>query len=503
MTDVNGRHTASTDPEKSDGDADAPEVAALQADIERTREELAQTVDQLTAKLDVKTRVRDRAVETKDRAAAQVQSLRDQAADRATDDDGKPTPVAISIGGGVIAGLAAVVVVLMWRRSPRGGRRRLALMFGKHSRQKHAADAVRDDPAEPMTLNTRRSTSRTRLPTSPSRRGSTSSARPFREFSDDQCTDLAAALTYYSILALFPAAIALLSLVGLVGQGKETVDTLLDILRDVGASSAADTLEPTLTQLSQSQGAGIGLIIGLAVALWSASGYVGAFGRGMNRIYEIDEGRPIWKLRPAMLLVTLVTVVLTAIVALGLVLTGPAAQAVGNALGLGSTVVTVWNIAKWPVLLAVVVLIVALLYYATPNVKQPKFRWISIGAIVAILTWIVASAAFGFYVANFASYNKTYGSLAGVIVFLLWLWITNLALLFGAELDAELERGRELQAGMPAEEVIQLPARDTRKSDKATKKEQADIDRGRRLRLSRGQGDDAGDGPRRGLQQHR
>ena len=271
------------------------------------------------------------------------------------------------------------------------------------------------------------------------------------------------------------------------------MDTLLDILRDVGASSAADTLEPTLTQLSQSQGAGIGLIVGLAVALWSASGYVGAFGRGMNRIYEIDEGRPIWKLRPAMLLVTLVTVVLTAIVALGLVLTGPAAQAVGNALGLGSTVVTVWNIAKWPVLLAVVVLIVALLYYATPNVKQPKFRWISIGAIVAILTWIVASAAFGFYVANFASYNKTYGSLAGVIVFLLWLWITNLALLFGAELDAELERGRELQAGMPAEEVIQLPARDTRKSDKATRKEQADIDRGRRLRLSRGQAGDAGD----------
>ena len=192
-----------------------------------------------------------------------------------------------------------------------------------------------------------------------------------------------------------------------------------------------------------------------------------------------------------MLLVTLVTVVLTALVALGLVLTGPAAQAVGDAIGLGSTVVTVWNIAKWPVLLAVVILIVALLYYATPNVKQPKFRWISIGAIVAILTWVLASAAFGFYVANFASYNKTYGSLAGVIVFLLWLWITNLALLFGAELDAELERGRELQAGMPAEETIQLPARDTRKSDKAAEKERADIERGRRLRTTHGRDQDA------------
>jgi membrane protein len=311
-----------------------------------------------------------------------------------------------------------------------------------------------------------------------------------REFSDDQCTDLAAALTYYSLLALFPAAIAMLSLVGLVGQGQKTVDTLLQILRDVGASSAADTLEPTLTQLSDTPNAGLALILGLAAALWSASGYVSAFSRGMNRVYEIDEGRPIWKLRPAMLLITVVTVVLTAIVALGLVLTGPAAQAVGDAIGLGSSVVTVWNIAKWPVLLAVVILIVALLYYATPNVKQPKFRWISVGATVAILTWLLASAAFGIYVANFSSYNKTYGSLAGVIVFLLWLWITNLALLFGAELDAELERGRELQAGMPAEEVIQLPARDTRTSDKAARKDRAYIDRGRRIRLTRGRDQD-------------
>ncbi|GAA4753588.1 YihY/virulence factor BrkB family protein [Nocardioides endophyticus] len=308
-----------------------------------------------------------------------------------------------------------------------------------------------------------------------------------REFSQDQCTDLAAALTYYSVLALFPAAIALLSLVGLVGKGPKTVDTLLQILTDVGASSAADTLEPTLTELSTTPSAGLALVIGLATALWSASGYVGAFGRGMNRIYEVEEGRPIWKLRPVMLLVTVITVVLTAVVALGLVVTGPAAQAVGDAIGVGSTIVTIWNIAKWPVLLVIVVLIVALLYYATPNVKQPKFRWISAGAVVAIVVWLVASAAFGFYVANFSSYDKTYGSLAGVIAFLLWLWITNLALLFGAELDAELERGRELQAGLPAEELIQLPPRDTRKSDKAQAKERDDIERGRRLRATRGE----------------
>ncbi|MBW9205897.1 YihY/virulence factor BrkB family protein [Mumia sp. zg.B53] len=308
-----------------------------------------------------------------------------------------------------------------------------------------------------------------------------------REFSEDECLDLAAALTYYSVLALFPMMIALLSLVGLFGQGRETVDTLLGVLRDVGANSAADTVEPTLVQLSEGRGAGLAFVVGLAVALWSASGYVGAFGRAMNRVYEIDEGRPIWKLRPVMLLVTLITVVLCALVALALVLTGPAAQAVGDAIGLGETAVTVWNIAKWPVMLIAVMFVVAILYYATPNVRQPKFRWLSVGAVVAILTWIVASAAFGFYVANFSNYNRTYGSLAGVVVFLLWLWITNLALLFGAELDAELERGRQLQGGIPAEEKIQLPPRDTKKSDKAAAKHDKDVERGRRLRQSRGQ----------------
>lgn len=311
--------------------------------------------------------------------------------------------------------------------------------------------------------------------------------RTIGEFSDDQCTDIAAALTYYSVLALFPAAIAILSLVGLANQGDETVDTLLQILRDVGAGSAAQTLEPTLVQLSQSQSAGLGLVIGLALALWSASGYVGAFGRGMNRIYEVEEGRPFWVLRPVMLVITVITVLLSAIVALGLALTGPAAQAVGDAIGLGDTTVTVWNIAKWPVLLAVVILIVALLYYATPNVRQPRFRWVSVGAVVAIVVWVAASVGFGFYVAGFSSYDRTYGSLAGVVVFLLWLWITNLALLFGAELDAELERGRQLQAGIPAEDVLQLPPRNTRQIEKAERKERKDIERGRRLRRTRGE----------------
>jgi membrane protein len=206
----------------------------------------------------------------------------------------------------------------------------------------------------------------------------------------------------------------------------------------------------------------------------------------MNRIYEIDEGRPFWKLRPLMLLLTLVLVVLAAAVLVALVVTGPVTDSVGRALGVGSTLRLVWDIAKWPVILLVVVFIVALLYYATPNVRQPKLRWISVGALVAILTWAVASAAFGFYVSHFSSYDKTYGALAGVIAFLLWLWLTNLALLFGAELDAELERGRELQSGIPAERSILLPPRDTHNIEKTRAKEEEDERQGRAIRLGHG-----------------
>jgi membrane protein len=303
-----------------------------------------------------------------------------------------------------------------------------------------------------------------------------------REFSGDQCTDLAAALTYYSVLALFPAAIALTSLLGLVGQGTEAVDQVLGVLKDLGATGVVDSVGPTLRELSGSQSAGPALVLGLLGALWSASGYVGAFGRALNRVYEVGEGRPVWKLRPVMLLLTAVLVVLVAVALLGLALTGPVADAVGSALGVGSTVVVVFDIVKWPVILGVVVLVVALLYYATPNVRQPRFRWVSPGAVLAIVTWGLATVGFGFYVSNFSSFDKTYGALAGVIVFLLWLWLTNLALLFGAELDAELERGRELQSGLAAEATIQLPARDTRGIEKAARKEQEDLRRGRALR---------------------
>jgi membrane protein len=296
--------------------------------------------------------------------------------------------------------------------------------------------------------------------------------RAVAEFSDDQCTDLAAALTYYAVLSLFPAAIALVSLLGVFGQGPATINALLGILQDVGAGGVTSSVRGPLQQLSQNQAAGLGLVIGLLSALWSASGYVGAFGRAMNRIYEIGEGRPFWKLRPLQIVITLIAVILIALVAVALVISGPLAQAIGNAIGLSGTLVTVWNIAKWPVLVAIVVLIIAILYYATPNVKQPKFRWMSLGAFTALIVWVVASALFGFYVARFGSYNKTYGTLAGVIVFLLWLWITNLALLFGAEVDSEIERSRQLQAGMPAEDDLQLPPRDDKGLKKKAEKEE-------------------------------
>jgi membrane protein len=308
----------------------------------------------------------------------------------------------------------------------------------------------------------------------------------FAEFQRDQCTDLAAALTYYAVLSVFPALLALVSLLGLFGQGESTTQALLDIVRQLGQGQVADQLKGPIEQIMGARGAGLALVVGLAGAIWSASGYVGAFGRAMNRVYQVDEGRPVWKLRPMVLLITVGLVVMAALVLLGLVVSGPVAQALGDAIGLGDASVTAWKVLKWPVMLGIVVVMVAVLYHSTPNVRQPRFRWVSVGATVAILVWVLASVAFGFYVGNFGSYNKTYGSLAGVIVFLLWLWITNLALLLGAEVDAELERARELQAGIEAEREIQLPPRDTRGSDKAEAKLEERVAQGRRIRLETG-----------------
>jgi membrane protein len=285
--------------------------------------------------------------------------------------------------------------------------------------------------------------------------------RTVREFRDDNLTDWAAALTYYAVLSLFPALIALMSILGLVVDPKTITRVVTDVVSQLGPASAVDTFKKPIQQIAGNQSTALfGLIFGVAAALWTASGYVGAFMRASNAIYEREEGRPFWILRPLQILVTFILVMMAALVVLSLVVTGPVAKAVGDAVGLGDTAVTVWNIAKWPVLLVVVMLMLAILYWPSPNAKQAGFRWVSPGAVLAVLVWIVASAAFAFYVANFGSYNKTYGALGGVIVFLVWMWLTNVAVLLGAELNAETERGRELEEGVPgAEEDIQAPYR--------------------------------------------
>jgi membrane protein len=294
--------------------------------------------------------------------------------------------------------------------------------------------------------------------------------RLVKEISQDNLTDWAAALTYYLVLAMFPAIIALLSIVGLVFKPQSIAKALTTLLNQIAPGSAATTFTGVINQLAGSTAtAGIGLIVGLASALWAASGYVGAFTRAANVVWETPEGRPFWKLKPLQLLLTLIGVLFIAAIALSVVATGPVTDAIGKALGLGSTATTVWDIAKWPVMLVLVAVMIAVLYYASPNVRIRGFKFVTVGSGVALLVWIVASALFAFYVANFGSYNKTYGTLAGVVVFLVWLWITNLAVLIGVELDAERERTIELKAGVPrADKEIQLDARDDPKSKQTT-----------------------------------
>ncbi len=288
--------------------------------------------------------------------------------------------------------------------------------------------------------------------------------RTVREFQEDNLTDWAAALTYYSVLAIFPALIVLLSVLGLVGDSA--TQPLIDNLEELAPGPAREIVMDAIRNLQSSQGsAGVLFVVGLAGALWSASGYVAAFMRASNSIYDIEEGRPIWTTLPVRVGLTVALLVLVAISAIAVVLTGGLAEQAGDLVGLGSTAVTVWDIAKWPVLLVVVSFMFALLYWAAPNVKQPGFRWISPGGLLAVLLWVAASAGFAFYVSNFGSYNKTYGALGGVIVFLVWLWISNIAVLLGAEFNAELERGRAIEAGQPADQEPFMEPRDTRKME--------------------------------------
>src|SRR3954454_23752592 len=294
--------------------------------------------------------------------------------------------------------------------------------------------------------------------------------RTLTEFQEDNLSDWAAALTYYGLLALFPALIAMISLIGIFGDPKTTTAKLTEIITEIGPSSGAETFEGPIKSITENQSAaGFAFIFGLAAALWSASGYVGAFTRASNIIYETPEGRPFWKLRPLQIAVTLAMIMMMALLAVGLVLTGPVVEAIATPVGLSGTAVDIWNIAKWPVMAAIFILMADVLYYTTPNVKLRGFRWVTPGAILAIVVWAITSALFALYVSNFSSYDKTYGTLAGLVVLLLWFWITNLAILFGHQMNAERERSAEIDEGQPrAHKEIQLEPRDEPKDQKTT-----------------------------------
>jgi membrane protein len=284
-----------------------------------------------------------------------------------------------------------------------------------------------------------------------------------REFKDDNLSDWAAALTYYGVLSIFPAMLVIVSLVGL--GGKSVSQDLITNVGDLAPGAVKQVLVNAVNELQRGRsGASLVALAGLVTAVWSASGYVGAFMRASNAVYDVPEGRPIWKTLPIRVAVTVLTLVLLSASAIAVVVSGPLAQRAGDLLGLGSVAVTVWGIAKWPVLLVVVSFLFAVLYWASPNAKH-GFRWVTPGGILALLVWLAASAGFALYVANFGSYNKTYGSLAGLIIFLVWLWISNIAILLGAELNAELERGRAIAAGRPQDAEPYVEPRDTRKFD--------------------------------------
>ena len=282
--------------------------------------------------------------------------------------------------------------------------------------------------------------------------------RTLKEYKADNLPDLAAALTYYGVLAIFPMLIVLVSVLGLIGNS--VTQPLIDNLGKVAPGAAKQIFTSAITNIQKNQGtAGVLVIVGLAGALWSASGYVGAFMRASNVVWDVEEGRPIWKTIPVRIGVTVVTLLLLTAGAIAVTFTGGLAREVGNVIGVGNTAVQIWDIAKWPVLVVLVAVMLAILYYAAPNVKQPGFHWVTPGGLLAVLLWIAVSALFALYVANFSSYNKTYGALASVIVFLVWLWITNTVILLGAELNAELERARQIEGGLPADREPFLPPR--------------------------------------------
>ncbi|WP_058233799.1 YihY/virulence factor BrkB family protein [Devriesea agamarum] len=307
--------------------------------------------------------------------------------------------------------------------------------------------------------------------------------RALAEFNRDQCTDLAASLTYFAVLSAFPGLLAVISLLAMFGQGQESTQAIIGFAHQIVPADTMKIVQPAIEQLTTKGGGVVALIIGVGGALWSASGYVGAFGRAMNRIYDVNEGRVVFILKPVQLLVTLTMVIAVVLVLAMSILSGGIAEKIGNLIGLGDTSVSIWNIAKWPVIAIIAILMIALLYYATPNVRQPKFRWLSPGAAIALIVMAVASFGFAFYVNNFGKFGATYGLVGGVIVLLLWLWIMNNVMLFGAEIDVEITRARQLARGLDAEEDIRLPLRSDTMVEKQQEKQEKLVDEARDIRL--------------------
>jgi membrane protein len=295
--------------------------------------------------------------------------------------------------------------------------------------------------------------------------------RTLREFKEDFLQDRAAALTYYGVLSIFPGILVLVSLLGLIGQ--PATQPLIKNLTNAAPSTVRTILRTAIHNLQQGHGtASVLAIVGIVIALWSTSGYVAAFMRASNAIYDVPEGRPVWKTLPTRLGVTVVLMVLMVVSAVMVVVTGSLARHIGQVLGIGSTAVTVWSIAKWPVLFILVCIMIGVLYWASPNARH-GVRWIGPGAVIAVVIWLIASGLFALYVANFGNYNKVYGTISGIIIFLIWLWITNIAILLGAEFNAELERGRAMAAGVPPETEPYVEMRDTRKLRSRHKKGRA------------------------------
>jgi membrane protein len=287
--------------------------------------------------------------------------------------------------------------------------------------------------------------------------------RSIKGFKTDNLSDWAAALTYRGVMCLAPGLLVVVSVLGLLGSS--TSRTLLNNVGSLAPGGVRSVLQQVLTDASHRGTAGLAGLIGLAVALWSASGYIAAFMRASNAIYEVGEGRPVWKTIPIRLGVTIVMVVLILVSAVIVVVSGPIAQDVGKALGVGHAAVLTFDIVKWPLLIVIVGLMLAILYYASPNAKQPGIQWVSPGGLLAVIIWVVASVGFALYVANFGSYNKTYGSLATVVIFLVWLWITNIAILLGCEFNAEMQRAKAIETDGPAAGDEFPEPRDTRKLD--------------------------------------